>query len=99
MHERFRETFGVAFEAIGIKKYSDLPRGCIIGVVEFAPPVRVEQLTVIGEIERELGNYSLGRWAWPVVKTEHFATPRPCVGRQGFFDWEPGYDGFESRGP
>lgn len=84
-----REAFGVAFEAIGIKKYNDLPRGCIIGVVEFFPSVRVERLPSIGEIEREMGNYSLGRWAWPVVKTEHFTTPVPCVGRQGFFDWEP----------
>lgn len=84
-----REIYGHSFAAIGIHNYSDLPRGAIIGKVKFARSVHVEDLDVLGEIEHDWGNYSAGRYAWPVTETNLFPAPIPCMGRQGFFDWTP----------
>ncbi len=87
MNPARRELYGNAFAAIGIQKYSDLPRGAIIGTAVFASPIHTEKMDAVGEIESDWGNFSAGRWAWPTVHLERFATPIPCVGRQGFFEW------------
>lgn len=84
---KHRETYGHAFAALGIKKYSDLPRGAVIGTAVFRSPIRTERMDSIGEIESEWGNYSTGRWAWPVIETTLFPRPIPFVGRQGFFEF------------
>jgi len=80
-----RELYGHAFFAIRIQKYSDLPRGAIIGTATFASPVSTNRMDAVSEMESEWGNFSADRWAWPVVSTNHFEKAIPCVGRQGFF--------------
>ncbi len=86
MAPSLREMHGHAFAAIGIQNYHDLPRGAIIGTAVFASPIRTEKIDSLGEHEANWGNYSPERWAWPVVHTDHFSKPIPCVGRQGFFE-------------
>lgn len=83
-----RERYGHAFAAIGIQNYRDLPRGCIVGTVRFGPSKRTEEFPEGQWPESDWGNYSEGRFAWPVIETQHFPTPIPCVGRQGFFNVE-----------
>ncbi len=83
-HDEMRETYGKAFGALGIEKYSDLPRGAIIGHVVFGAPWKSE-LVRPSEIEAEWGNFWPGRWAWPTLEVQP-QKPVPCVGRQGFFN-------------
>ncbi len=82
-----REMYGRAFGAIDIRNYPMLPRGKVIGTVVFSKSVRTEDLAV-SALESTWGNYSVGRWAWPATEQKPFANPIPCVGRQGFFNWE-----------
>lgn len=88
MDPEHRETYGHAFAAIGIQNYHDLPRGFIVGKVRFAPSKRTDGFGPVAWPEGDWGNYSMGRFAWPVIQTHHFAAPIPCVGRQGFFNVE-----------
>lgn len=94
MAEERREIYGHAFKAIGVEKYADLPRGALIGTVVFAASKRVEELDSIGEIETDWGNFSSGRWAWPVMSSLHFPQPVPCRGCQGFFNVEMPLEAF-----
>lgn len=83
-----RGFYGEAFARIGVHKWSDLPRGCIIGVVVFRQCWRTTgQFDVEDEIAREWGNYAPGRYAWPVATCTPLDAPVPYVGRQGFFSW------------
>lgn len=81
------ESFAKAFAAIGIGSYSALPRGCVIGSVIFASAVRTE-ISAPDEFARAWGNHSHGRYSWPVVNRKLYSSPVPCVGRQGFFNWD-----------
>jgi hypothetical protein len=85
MDPEHRETYGHAFAAIGVQNYHDLPRGALIGTVVFGPSRQSKGWDDVKWPESDWGNYSEGRWAWPVIETHHFAKPIPCVGRQGFF--------------
>lgn len=77
-------SYATAFESIGIKTYDDLPRGCIIGTVIFGSPISTNRATP-DIIARHWGNHSPDRYSWPVLEKRRFATPIPCIGRQGFF--------------
>lgn len=80
-----------AFQTIGINTPDDLPLGCIVGEVIFAPAWMIGARSVQDRTyaQREWGDYSAGRFAWPVMAATWFKEPVPCVGRQGFFNWNP----------
>lgn len=82
------ELYGHAFAALGISKWSDLPRSCIVGTVVFGPCRQSAGEQSVEEVAREWGNYEAGRYAWPTTRRTPFAKPIPCVGRQGFFSVE-----------
>ena len=85
-----REVYGEAFAKIGVLKYSDLPRGAIIGTATIAACNETDDvIEKITDIESEWGNYSHGRFAWLLTTVIPLTTPVPCIGRQGFFDWQP----------
>lgn len=77
------------------------PFGAIVGVVRLRACVRTnaidETLSAAGlaplsSLERALGNYAPGRFAW---QTDHWRTlpePIPLRGRQGLFDLSPELD-------
>lgn len=75
-----------AFIDIGILGYAALPRGSIIGKARFGPSQATSHYADWKDVECDWGNYSPGRYAWPVIEKELFTNPIPCVGRQGFFD-------------
>jgi hypothetical protein len=84
-----REVYAEAFAKIGVNKWSDLPRGAIVGYATIAASNLTQDVTnKITEIEAEWGNYSQGRWAWLLTNIDPIA-PVPCIGRQGFFDYTP----------
>lgn len=80
-----------AFAAIGIDGPTDpLPLGAIIAQATLYGCVLTEDLLVDGvtELEQRWGNFGPGRYGW-LLRDIQAMTPVPCVGRQGFFDWEP----------
>ncbi len=79
----YREAFG----ALGVKCFRDLPLGCIIGTLVFDASFQTTGWGMVDHLEGTWGNYAPGRWAWPTRARQLFAKPIPCVGRQGFFEW------------
>lgn len=78
------------FQDIGIHSYASFPRGAIIGIVKFVSCLPTEDVThQRTPIELHYGNYATGRFAWHRHDTTILLpTPIPCIGRQGFFNWE-----------
>lgn len=79
--------FTRAFDSIGVTSYGDLPRGYVIGKIMFGPSSPTDKFgDWWKDMSRQWGDYTPGRWAWPVVQFQRFAIPIPVVGRQGFFE-------------
>jgi hypothetical protein len=66
----------------------DLPRGAILGVVRFGTPVRTEDAKPADVLDLLAGDWTAGRWAWPVVLAQRLDEPVPAVGRQGWWSVE-----------
>lgn len=65
----------------------ELPRGAIVAVCEMLKPIRTEDIFPrLTELEREFGDYTPGRWAWPLGRVQKLSNPFPVAGHQGFFD-------------
>jgi hypothetical protein len=66
-----------------------LPTGAIVGTVEVAECVRVEDLCqhpLLSELERKLGDYRPGRWLWLLAEATPLVVPAACKGTQGMFE-------------
>ena len=66
----------------------DLPRGAILGTVRFTgyrPTATAEP----GVLERELGDWSPGRWAWGLILPHEYVRPIPARGALGLWEWTP----------
>ena len=67
----------------------NLPRGAVIGTVEIADCVPVEELVdSLDNRERLLGDYSPGRFAWVLQNPVMFNLQIPARGQQGWWNWE-----------
>ena len=62
------------------------PRGVLLGTVEVRDCLRVEDLDVLSEQERSLGNFTPGRWAWLLADPQPLPWLVPCKGRLGVFE-------------
>jgi len=81
-----------AFARMDVLSYADLPRGAIVATCELTACLRTEAAGVRmldKSPEYWWGNYEAGRFAWKLENITPLAVPVPCVGRQGFFDWQP----------
>lgn len=79
--------FWAVMEAIGGK--TDLPRGAVVGTVEIVDCVPVEELAdKLNPLEKVLGDYSPGRFAWVLKNPVMFDTPIPARGQQGWWNWD-----------
>lgn len=68
---------------------TDLPRGAVLGTVEIADCVPVEEIVhTLSEREKALGDYSSGRFAWVLRNPVAFSTPVPAKGKQGWWNWD-----------
>lgn len=70
----------------------DLPMGTVLGIVRLLDCVPVETMQGHGEPgdqERSFGDYSPGRYAWPLEVVEAFDSPIPARGMQGLWTWDP----------
>jgi hypothetical protein len=70
----------------GFDDWRRLPLGAVIGTVDLAGCTRVEELPPPDDLERALGDFSPGRWAWQLREPFRWAQPLPAVGRLGVFE-------------
>jgi hypothetical protein len=59
--------------------------GAVVAVACVSAYLRTEQLLGISDLERRLGNYSPGRWAWRLEEVRPLEDPVPCKGYQGLW--------------
>jgi hypothetical protein len=86
------ETIADSFADEDFNHFADLPFGCIIGTVIFMHCEKTEEVLRLGDCDyydRIFGDWSPGRFAWKAMKVERFKDPVPCMGRQGWFNWNP----------
>lgn len=85
--DAFRETRGrviaiatlVACVPTERVRAMDYPRG--------APFLHEDGRLLISEMERDLGNYGAGRWAWVLADVRRLREPAPATGTLGLWDW------------
>ena len=64
-----------------------LPYGCILAVCELgAVTTTGYQVPNLHPDERLFGDWSIGRFAWPLLNVEQLARPVPWRGRQGLWN-------------
>ena len=99
-HKLPHEVYEEIAEAIGIppEKYrgswlyyleNGVPSqsfGAILGTVDMEPSVPANSLR-LSRAELALGDYSPGRFAWPMKNATQFPTPIPASGHQGLWEW------------
>lgn len=74
----------------GYRTLEDLPRGCILGTVKLIGCHKTDDIAGhLSKAERDLGDYSRGRYAWQCINPVRLALPIPCRGHQGLWDWDP----------
>ena len=81
-----------AFRLIGVNGATDLPLGAIVATCEIygcvstndAPPF----VHRCAPNEMEWGNFSPNRYAWMLRNVQPIISGDPCVGHQGFWEWE-----------
>lgn len=61
----------------------------LVGIVDLASTFRMGRKTPVSELERHLGNWTPGRFAWHVERPVRFASQVECRGRQGLWVPEP----------
>lgn len=80
------ELNDLCYDVFGCSYNHSLPRASIIGVVTFRA-----SLETASERHRQpsteiaAGDWSDGRWAWPVMSADPLATPVPAKGKQGWW--------------
>jgi hypothetical protein len=70
----------------GFHDWDSLPCGAIVGVVELVQCLNAMELANLDPVERALGDFNPGRWAWQLAQPRRLATPIPCRGRLSVFE-------------
>lgn len=74
---------------ITLPKSDKLAYGAVIGTVEIADCLPVEELLgKLDTLERTLGDWRPGRFAWALENPIMFPSPIPAKGKQGWWEWE-----------
>jgi hypothetical protein len=68
--------------------WDDLPTGCVLGYGYFQGSIRTDDANVSRQ-ERDLGDWSPGRYAWRITDLHIFTEPVPATGKQGLWEWTP----------
>ena len=80
------EPFCTLLSRSGYVQWRDLPAGKLVGVAEITGCTRVEELRDLPDLERQIGDFSPGRWAWLLAGPRPLVEPVPYRGRLGLFD-------------
>jgi hypothetical protein len=64
------------------------PLGAVVATAELVDCVRTED-TGTPTLERRLGDWTPGRWAWELADVRPLEEPVPARGALGWWDWTP----------
>jgi len=79
------------FWKLGIRCMDDLRFGCVVATCELTACWRTEHARGgITPMERALGNYGDGRFAWKLSNVVRLREPIPARGAQQFWEWDNG---------
>lgn len=82
----FTPFFREALKAADYHRFSELPLGQVVAMVELIDVVRVETVRdQLSEAEKAFGNYADGRYAWQLGHISRVENA-PLRGMQGLFD-------------
>ncbi len=84
-----RGDFGQPFRAANLHSFTMLPKGAIVAVanlVEVVPTEVMLQCKLVGDLEMNLGDYGINRFAWRLENIQALPEPYFISGHQGFFD-------------
>jgi activating signal cointegrator 1 len=70
------------------KQSNELPRGCVVAIVELWSCVQCNDENRPGWLEQEFGDYRNGRWQWHLRNVRACAVPVEMSGQQGLFQLE-----------
>lgn len=82
LHELCMDTFGCSYN------YS-LPQGAILGVARLSGGLSTAERRPADDADRIAGDWSEGRFAWPLSDVQKFAIPIPAKGKQGWWKFSP----------
>lgn len=78
------------FSELGDYAVTKLPLGVIVAACKVIACIRVEDIRdQLSPLERALGNYEDGRFAWQLEVVRIPDHPIPANGRQGIWEWNP----------
>ena len=67
--------------------FDELPRGAVLCVVDLDDCIPTSHASLgLSIVERDLGNYQPGRFAWMTSNCRALREPMPVIGRQGLFN-------------
>ena len=83
-----RGDFKQAMERANLHSFTMLPKGAVVAVADLVEIVSTEMAWAKGlpELERLLGDYSQGRYAWRLANVRPLREPYFARGCQGLFD-------------
>jgi len=81
LHELCLDTFGCNYN-------HSLPFGCILGTVILSGGIPTTECQPANNDDRIAGDWSPGRFAWPLSEPTKFSTPIPAKGKQGWWRHE-----------
>jgi hypothetical protein len=85
-----REPFKSKLAEIGYESASQLPLGCVVGLVTIVSQFQFgHAIPDLSETERAFGDYSPGRWGFVTQDNRLLAHPVPARGSQLIWAWEP----------
>lgn len=81
LHELCMEVFGCGYN-------QSLPFGCLLGAVRISAGLPTDSHTPANDDDRVAGDWSPGRFAWPLSDVTPFAIPLPMKGKQGWWRFD-----------
>lgn len=76
----------LCYDRFGCGYNYSLPFGAIIGVVRFGEPKPTEALRAFQYTDEIIaGDWTPGRWAWPIMSAIKLPIPIPAKGKQGWW--------------
>lgn len=82
-----RQTLGQMGITPGSRTQANLPLGVVIAMAQIEGFYPTDTL-VVKPLERDLGDFSPGRWAWRLVHVMRLSRPIQCSGKQGLWTLE-----------
>lgn len=82
------------FAQLGVMQLNEFPLGAVLCVCQIGKGQRTSSATNLSVRERDFGDYSQGRYFYPLSQVRRFLKPVPAKGAQGLWNWDESAGGF-----